>query len=119
MAGIFYIIDQEVIMAKLIGFSEYFRSTRPVFKISNLRGLIPQENFDGSISGYIMNHNGPAWSIGYQREVRFFLDDGTYVDFIDDRNGQIQFLKDYIANNGNTQSPQKLVITSEVEFMDI
>jgi hypothetical protein len=66
-----------------------------------------------------MIHNGPLWGIGYQREVRFFLDDGTFVDFKDDFNGQVQFLMDYIANGGNTQSPQKFEIASEVEFMDI
>ena len=75
---------------------------------------------DGSLTGtYIMDHNGPTWSIGYQREVRYFLDDGTHVDFIDDLDGQIRYLMDYIANNGDTPLPQKFVITSEVEFMDI
>ena len=103
-------------MAKLIGFCENFLWNRPTFKINNLRGLKP---YNDNISGYIMDHNGPDWSIGYQREVRFFLDDGTHVDFIDDPNGQVQFLMDYIANGGNTQSPQKFEIASEVEFMDI
>lgn len=116
MTKIFYIIEQKVIMAKLIGFSENFLRNRPKFKINNLRGLKP---YNDNISGYIMDHNGPGWSIGYQREVRFFLDDGTHVDFIDDPDGQVQFLKDYIDNNGYTPVPQKLEITSEVEFMDI
>ena len=107
-------------MAKLIGFSENVLSDRPTFRVSNLRELKPYVNqCNDSISGYIMDHNGPSWSIGYQREVRFFLDDGTHVDFIDDLDGQVQFLKDYIANNGNTPTTQKLEITSEVEFMDI
>lgn len=121
MTRIFYIIEQEVIMAKLIGFSENVRTSRPTFKVSNLRGLTQYVNPDnGSLTGtYIMNHNGPTWSIGYQREVRFFLDDGTHVDFIDDPDGQIRYLKDYIANDGDTPLPQKFVITSEVEFMDI
>ena len=110
----FYIIGQEVIMAKLIGFSENFRSTRPVFGINNLRSL---EKYDERY--YIMNHNGPGWSIGHQREIRYFLDDGTFVDFADDFEGQIRFLKDYIANGGNTLASRKLEITSEVEFMDI
>jgi hypothetical protein len=116
MIGIFYIIEQEVIMAKLIGFSEYCRSTRPVFKINDLQELRPDATPNNS---YTMIHNGPLWGIGYQREVRFFLDDGTHVDFIDDFDGQIRFLKDYIDNNGDTPASQKLEITSEVEFMDI
>lgn len=122
MTRIFYIIEQEVIMAKLIGFCENVSSTRPTFKVSMLKGLTPYVNpFNGNTSDtYIMDHNGPTWSIGYQREVRFFLDDGTHVDFIDDCDGQVQFLKDYIANNGDTPLPQqKLEIASEVEFMDI
>ena len=101
-------------MAKLIGFSENFRSTRPVFGINNLRSLEAYFERD-----YVMNHDGPAWSIGYQREVRYFLDDGTFVDFADDFEGQIRFLKDYIANGGNTLASQKFEIASEVEFMDI
>ena len=121
MTRIFYIIEQEVIMAKLIGFSENVRSSRPTFRVSNLKELKQYVNpNDGSLTGtYIMDHNGPTWSIGYQREVRYFLDDGTHVDFIDDLDGQIQYLKDYIANDGDTPLPQKFVITSEVEFMDI
>ena len=120
MTGIFYIIKQEDIIAKLIGFSENVLRNRPIFKINNLRGLKPCENlYDDSISSYIMDHNGPTWSIGYQREVRFFLDDGTHVDFVNDYAGQIRFLKDYIANDSDTPLPQKFVITSEVEFMDI
>ena len=103
-------------MAKLIGFSEHCRSSRPTFRVSNLKELKPDMTPNDS---YTMIHSGPLWGIGYQREVRFFLDDGTHVDFIDDFNGQIRFLKDYIANDGNTQSPQKLEIASEVEFMDI
>lgn len=104
-------------MAKLIGFSENFRTTRPTFKVSNLKELKP---YNDGISGYIMDHNGPSWSIGYQREVRFFLDDGTHVDFIDDPDGQIRFLNNYIADNGGVPlQQQKLEITSEVEFMDI
>lgn len=58
-------------MAKLIGFSENFRLTRPVFGINKLRSLETYPERD-----YVMNHDGPAWSIGYQREIRYFLDDG-------------------------------------------
>lgn len=110
----FYIIEQEVIMAKLIGFSENCESARPIFSINNLRSL---EAY--SERKYIMNHDGPAWYIGYQREIRYFLDDGTHIDFVNDRDGQIQFLRDYIANGGNTLAPRKLEIASEVEFMDV
>lgn len=119
MTGIFYIIEQEVIMAKLIGFSENFIRDRLTFKIYDLRALTPHGILYGGFPAYIMVHNGPDWSIGYQKEVRFFLDDGTHVDFIDDPDGQIRFLKDYIDNNGDTPASQKLEITSEVEFMDI
>ena len=109
----FYIIEQEVIMAKLIGFSENFRTARPTFKINNLRSL------EAHNAGYVMNHDGPAWSIGYQREIRYFLDDGTFVDFADDFEGQIRFLKDYLARDEYVQSRRKLEVASEVEFMDV
>ena len=102
-------------MAKLVGFSETFRSTHPIFGINNLRSLEACSDRDY----YEMNHSGPAWSIGYQREIRYFLDDGTHIDFVNDRDGQIQFLRDYIANGGNTLAPRKLEIASEVEFMDV
>lgn len=110
----FYIIDQEVIMAKPIGFSENFRSTHPVFGINKLRSLEAYSERD-----YVMNHDGPAWSVGYQREIRYFLDDGTFVDFKNDLKGQVQFLKDYLARGEYVQPRRKLEIASEVEFMDI
>ena len=110
----FYIIEQEVIMAKLIGFSENFRTTYPTFSINNLRSL---EEYDERY--YMINHYGPAWSIGYQREIRYFLDDGTFVDFKNDRKGQVQFLKDYLARGEYIQPRRKLEVASEVEFMDI
>ena len=121
MTRIFYIIEQEVIMAKLIGFSENVRSSRPTFRVINLKELKPNKNpYNDSISGYIMDHNGPSWSIGYQREVRFFLNDGSHVDFIDDPDGQIRFLNNYIIDNdGVPLQQQKLELASEVEFMDI
>lgn len=121
MTRIFYIIEQEDIMAKLIGFSENVLRDRPTFKISMLKRLKPYENpCDGGVSGYIMDHNGPSWSIGYQREIRFFLKDGTHVDFIDDPDGQIRFLNNYIIDNGGVPlQQQKLELASEVEFMDI
>ena len=101
-------------MAKLIGFSENFRSTHPTFSINKLRSLEAYSERD-----YMMNHDGPAWSIGYQREVRYFLDDGTFVDFADDFEGQIRFLKDYIARGEYVRPCRKLEVSSEVEFMDI
>ena len=110
----FYIIDQEVIMAKLIGFRENFRTTYPTFSINKLRSL---EKYGERY--HIMNHYGPAWSIGYQREIRYFLDDGTFVDFADDLEGQIRFLKDYLARGEYVQPRRKLEVASEVEFMDI
>ena len=103
-------------MAKLIGFSERITSNCPRFSINNLIGLKPTT---ASADSYSMVHDGPAWSIGYQQEIRYFLDDGTHVNFIDDLDGQVRFLKDYIANGGNTPASQKLEIVSEVEFMDI
>ena len=111
----FYIIEQEVIMAKLVGFSETFRSTHPVFGINNLRSLEACSDRDY----YEMNHSGPAWSIGYQREIMYFLDDGTFVDFKNDLKGQVQFLKDYLARGEYVQPRRKLEVASEVEFMDI
>ena len=110
----FYIIEQEVIMAKLIGFSENFRMTHPTFNINKLRSL---EEYDERV--YVMNHDGPVWSIGYQQEIRYFLDDGTFVDFANDFEGQIRFLKDYLAHCEYVQPRRKLEVASEVEFMDI
>lgn len=107
-------------MAKLIGFSENVRMGTPTFKIKRLRAVEPYRNPDtGNISSYLMEHNGPAWSIGYQSEIRYFLDDGTFVDYVNDYDGQVQFLRDYLADNGYTPVSQKLEIASEVEFMDI
>ena len=101
-------------MAKLIGFNENFRSTRPVFGINKLRSL--EEHSEGV---YVMNHDGPDWSIGYQQEIRYFLDDGTFVDFKNDFKGQIRFLKDYLARGEYVQPRRKLEVASEVEFMDV
>lgn len=103
-------------MAKLIGFSEFITSNCHRFSINNLIGLEPSIYPDNS---YSMVHDGPPWNIGYQQQIRYFLDDGTHVDFIDDLDGQVRFLRDYIANGGNTPAPRKLEIASEVEFMDI
>lgn len=114
MTRIFYIIDRAVIMAKIIGFSEKVSENSPRFIVDNLSVLEPYDNHR-----YLMIHNGPCWSIGYQAEIRYFLDDGTHVDFVNDYAGQVQFLKDYIANGCNTPEPQKLEIAYEVEFMDI
>ena len=110
----FYIIEQEVIMAKLIGFRENFRMTHPTFSINKLRSLEACSERE-----YTMNHDGPAWTIGYQQEIRYFLDDGTFVDFENDFEGQIRFLKDYLARGEYVQPHRKLEVASEVEFMDI
>ena len=101
-------------MAKLIGFNENFRSTRPVFGINKLRSLESYSDRD-----HMMIHDGPAWSIGYQPEIRYFLDDGTFVDFENDFKGQVQFLKDYLARGEYIPPRRKLEVASEVEFMDI
>ena len=109
-------------MAKLIGFCENFRGRIPTFKIKELKALEPYRNpYNDTISSYIMIHDGPEWSIGYQQEVRFFLDDGTFVDFEGDYDGQIRFLNNYIVEHGGVpvQQQQKLEIATEVEFMDI
>lgn len=118
MTRIFYIIEQEVIMAKLIGFSESIVSKVPIFCVNNLRELEQFKNLFGRTC-YQMIQDAPNWLIGYQREIRYFLDDGTHIDFVNDCDGQIQFLKNYIANDSNTSLPQKLEIASEIEFMDI
>ena len=94
-------------MAKLIGFSENFRSTHPTFSINKLRSL---EVYSGR--GYMMNHDGPDWCIGYQQEIRYFLDDGTFVDFANDFEGQIRFLKDYLARGEYVQPRRKLEVAS-------
>lgn len=104
-------------MAKIIGFSESFEEDAHVFNVDNLRGL--KNGYWSESEEYLMDHDGISWSIGYQDEIRYFLDDGTHVDFVNDLSGQVQFLKDYIANGCNTPKLQKLEITSEVEFMDI
>lgn len=101
-------------MAELVGFSEDCERTRPVFGINKLRSLEKYGERD-----YVMNHDGPAWSIGYQRAIRYFLDDGTFVDFKNDFEGQVRFLKDYLARGEYIQPRRKLEVASEVEFMDI
>lgn len=103
-------------MAKLIGFSESITLNCPRFRINNLIGLEPSTDPAGS---YSMVHDGLSWGIGYQREIRYFLDDGTHVDFKNDFEGQVRFLKDYLARGEYVQPRRKLEVASEVEFMDI
>lgn len=103
-------------MTKLIGFSESITSECPRFRINNLIELKPSTDPAGS---YSMVHDGLSWGIGYQRAIRYFLDDGTFVDFADDFEGHVQFLKDYLARGEYIQPRRKLEVASEVEFMDI
>ncbi len=103
-------------MAKLIGFSECITSNCPRFSINNLIGLEPSTD---PADSYSMVHDGPPWGIGYQRAIRYFLDDGTFVDFANDFEGQVRFLKDYLARGEYVQPCRKLEVASEVEFMDI
>lgn len=105
-------------MAKIIGFREDFKrdyvilSESQCFEISNLRGLTERRNSCGLVF-YEMIHDGPDWSIGYQKKLRFFLDDGKTVDFVEDGNGAVQFLKDYIANGGEVVEQQQPVFIQE------
>lgn len=105
-------------MAKIIGFREDFKrdyvvlGTGQCFEISNLRGLTKGCCL-GITPYYCLVQDGPDWSISTQRELRFFLDDGNYVDFTDDPNGAILFLKDYIANGGEVVEQQQPVFIQE------
>ena len=105
-------------MAKIIGFREDFKRDYVIlgesqcFEISNLRGLTKGIS-SSSARYYNMVQDGPDWSIGYQQKLRFFLDDGRTVDFIEDFNGAVQFLRDYIANGGEVVEQQQLVFIQE------
>lgn len=66
-----------------------------------------------------MVQDGPDWSIGYQKKLRFFLDDGRTVDFIEDFNGAIQFLRDYIANGGEVVEQQPVFIQEDDDTLVI
>lgn len=103
-------------MAKIIGFREDFRrkyvTLGEYFEIKNLRGLTKECSLNGTLY-YKMEHDGPDWLIGCQHEIRFFLDDGKTVDFVEDGEGAVQFLSDYIANGGEVGEQQPVFIQDD------
>ena len=109
-------------MAKIIGFREDFKreyvtiGEDQCYEIKNLTGLT--KGLSSSSTPYFnMVHNGPDWSIGYQRNLRFFLDDGSHVDFKDDLEGQVNYLKDYIQNGNDTAPKVNTIITEDEDFI--
>ena len=111
-------------MAKLIGFREDFKREHVTlgesqcYEIRNLRGLTKECSSRG-IPYYNMEQDGPNWSIGYQHKIRFFLDDGKIVDFVEDGVGAVQFLKDYIANGGEVVEQQPVFIQDDDDALVI
>lgn len=111
-------------MAKIIGFREDFKreyvtlGEAQCYEIKNLRGLTKGLS-SSSAHYYNMVQDGPDWSIGYQQKLRFFLDDGRTVDFIEDFNGAVQFLRDYIANGGEVVEQQPVFIQEDDETLVI
>lgn len=107
-------------MAKIIGFREDFKREHVIlgedhcYEVRNLRGLIKNRTRHGRVF-YDMVQDGPNWSIGSQKRLRFFLDNGNTVDFEEDFDGAIQFLKDYIANGGKVVEQQQPVFIQEDE----
>ncbi len=105
-------------MAKIIGFREDFRreyvtlGESQCYEIKNLRGLT-EERSSCRVPYYNMVQDGPNWSIGYQHKIRFFLDDGKTVDFVEDGDGAVQFLRDYIANGGEVVEQQPVFIQDD------
>ena len=105
-------------MAKIIGFREDFKreyvtlGESQCYEIRNLRGLKERHNSQGKVF-YEMIQDGPDWSIGYQHKIRFFLDDGKTVDFMEDSVGAVQFLRDYIANGGEVVEQQPVFIQDD------
>lgn len=105
-------------MAKIIGFREDFKREYVVldesqcYEIRNLTGLKERHSSRGLVY-YDMIQNGPDWSIGYQQKLRFFLDDGRTVDFVEDGEGAVQFLRNYITNGGEVVEQQPAVFIQE------
>ena len=105
-------------MSKIIGFREDFKREYVIlgeaqcYEIRNLRGLSKGRS-SSSTPYFNMIQDGPDWSIGYQHKLRFFLDDGKTVDFIDDPNGAVQFLNDYITNGGEVVEQQQVFIQDD------
>ena len=71
-------------MAKIIGFREDFKREHVTlgesqcYEIRNLVGLTKGRS-SSSTPYFNMVQDGPDWSIGYQKKLRFFLDDGKIV----------------------------------------
>ena len=111
-------------MAKIIGFRENFGRESVIlgesqcYEIRNLRRLTKECSSRG-IPYYNMIQDGPNWSIGYQKKIRFFLDDGKTVDFMEDGEGAVQFLKDYIANGGEVVEQQSVFIQDDDDTLVI
>ena len=111
-------------MAKIIGFREDFKRESVIlgeaqcYEIRNLTGLTKGRS-SSSTPYFNMVQDGPDWSIGYQKKLRFFLDDGKTVDFIDDPVGAVQFLNDYIANGGEVVEQQPVFIQEDDDALVI
>ena len=111
-------------MAKIIGFREDFKRESVIlgedqcYEIRNLTKLTKRCRLNGT-SYFNMVQDGPDWSIGYQKKLRFFLDDGKTVDFIDDPVGAVQFLNDYIANGGEVVEQQSVFIQEDDDTLVI
>lgn len=111
-------------MAKIIGFREDFKreyvtlGEGQCYEIKNLTGLT--KGLSSSSTPYFnMVQDGPDWSIGYQQKLRFFLDDGKTVDFVEDCDSAIQFLRDYIANGGEVMEQQPVFIQEDDDTLVI
>ena len=108
-------------MAKIVGFLESFDRKQinnlkwDCFRIETIRELIFKP--DPVYPCYIIIQDAPHWTIGYQPELRFFLDDGSYVDFKDDLEGQVNYLKDYIQNGNNTEPKVNTIIIEDDDFI--
>lgn len=111
-------------MAKIIGFREDFKRDHVIlgegkcYEVRNLTGLIKGRQLNGAPC-YTMVQDGPAWFIGCQKKLRFFLDDGNTVDFVDDYAGVVQFLKDYIVNDGEVVEQRQVFIQEDDDTLVI
>ena len=111
-------------MAKIIGFREDFKRESVIlgegqcYEIRNLTGLTKGRS-SSSTPYFNLVQDGTDWSIGYQHKIRFFLDDGKTVDFVEDGVGAVQFLKDYIANGGEVVEQQPVFIQDDDDALVI
>lgn len=108
-------------MAKIIGFTESFdrkwitNIRLDCFRIGTIRELAFRSGPDCTC--YEIIQDAPNWTIGYQSEIRFFLDDGSHVDFKNDLEGQVNYLKDYIQNGNDTAPKVNTIITEDEDFI--